>query len=295
MWMLRSRGIVKSVLLVGLVLIALSPEVLAGLPPTLKQGASGSLVQQLQTILGILGLYRSPVDGVFGSETELAVRIFQHNCGLVVDGIVGGQTWERLLSYARSLDEHVYQLDSGETLWSVARRFDLAATELVRVNQVKDPTRLPVGFKVKLPKDLFLREATARDIQIIPWERVNHLFKVGEEAKITDLLTGLSLQVVRLGGSLHADIEPLTEHDTRQLREIYGGQWSWSRRAVIFELRGLKIAASINGFPHGNKRITNNFPGHFCIHFWGSKIHLSQRVDPDHQRMLLLAAGLDYF
>lgn len=277
-------------------MLACASEVLAESPPTLKQGASGPLVQQVQTILGSLGLYRSTVDGIFGSDTELAVRIFQHNCGLVVDGVVGGQTWERLLSYVRSLDEEVYPLHPGETLWSVARRFDLASAELVRVNQVKDPARLPVGFKVKLPKDFFLREAAAREVLIIPWERMNHLFKVGDEARITDVLTGLSLQVVRLGGSLHADIEPVTAQDTAQLKAIFGGAWSWNRRAVIFELRGLKIAASVNGFPHGNKRIKDNgFPGHFCIHFWGSKIHQSQKVDPDHQQMVLAAAGLDCF
>jgi N-acetylmuramoyl-L-alanine amidase len=37
------------------------------------------------------------VDGIFGSRTATAVRAFQQTNGLLVDGIVGQQTWRRLL------------------------------------------------------------------------------------------------------------------------------------------------------------------------------------------------------
>jgi N-acetyl-anhydromuramyl-L-alanine amidase AmpD len=55
--------------------------------PTLRRGAEGSLVREIQTKLGI------GVDGDFGPRTEAAVRQFQRNKGLVPDGIVGPQTW----------------------------------------------------------------------------------------------------------------------------------------------------------------------------------------------------------
>jgi len=44
---------------------------------------------------GSIGL---TVDGVFGSETDAAVRAFQGNLGLTVDGIVGPLTWRALVS-----------------------------------------------------------------------------------------------------------------------------------------------------------------------------------------------------
>jgi peptidoglycan hydrolase-like protein with peptidoglycan-binding domain len=37
------------------------------------------------------------VDGIFGPKTEAAVRGFQQNDNLSVDGIVGRQTWTALL------------------------------------------------------------------------------------------------------------------------------------------------------------------------------------------------------
>jgi len=57
---------------------------------TLKRGAKGADVRHLQKLLGI------EVDGVFGADTEAAVRKAQAKHGLGVDGVVGPYTWEAL-------------------------------------------------------------------------------------------------------------------------------------------------------------------------------------------------------
>ena len=62
--------------------------------PTLRRGASGILVRQIQAIVGV------PVDGSFGAKTEAAVRAFQRTRSLVPDGIVGPDTWKALDSVA---------------------------------------------------------------------------------------------------------------------------------------------------------------------------------------------------
>ena len=56
----------------------------------LKRGSKGSHVKELQTALEL------SADGIFGADTELAVRRFQSENGLTADGIVGTKTWEAI-------------------------------------------------------------------------------------------------------------------------------------------------------------------------------------------------------
>ena len=63
-----------------------------GLP--LSAGSQGALVSQVQRALSV------SVDGVFGPETDRAVRRFQYSSKLQVDGIVGPATWSALFGSA---------------------------------------------------------------------------------------------------------------------------------------------------------------------------------------------------
>lgn len=63
---------------------------------TLRKGASGDEVRELQTMLAACGYDVGAVDGVFGSATEGAVRAFQTAKVLTVDGICGMATWAAL-------------------------------------------------------------------------------------------------------------------------------------------------------------------------------------------------------
>ena len=57
-----------------------------------KKGSSGAAVTEIQTRLKNWGYYDGPVDGVYGSKTESAVKFFQRKNGLSADGQVGDQT-----------------------------------------------------------------------------------------------------------------------------------------------------------------------------------------------------------
>lgn len=61
--------------------------------PELSNGATGSEVSAMQQVLQNAGLYPGPVDGDFGPNTETAVRAYQTQRGVGVDGVVGDQTW----------------------------------------------------------------------------------------------------------------------------------------------------------------------------------------------------------
>lgn len=56
---------------------------------TLKRGATGPAVAELQQLLESAGYYRGKVGGTFGAQTESALRNFQQRNGLKVDGWAG--------------------------------------------------------------------------------------------------------------------------------------------------------------------------------------------------------------
>lgn len=74
------------------------PEPEPGKKPTLKKGDKGSWVVLAQTELINKGYScgKTGADGDFGKNTETAVKAFQKDHGLKVDGIIGEQTWNAL-------------------------------------------------------------------------------------------------------------------------------------------------------------------------------------------------------
>ena len=68
----------------------------------LRKGSKGSEVFTVQSVLKAEG-YKGDngkvlaLDKSFGGNTEYAVKSFQRDNGLAVDGIVGAKTWDKLL------------------------------------------------------------------------------------------------------------------------------------------------------------------------------------------------------
>lgn len=261
-------------------------------PSVLQLGDRNEAVLVLQELLAAQGYFAAVPDGNYGPLTEEAVRAFQTSHGLKVDGVAGPATWE-------ALNALPYVIQSGDTFFALAQRFRTTVTALAEANPGVDAENLQIGMKLKLPP-LYPRAASApsrggaRAVlpgSLVPWEEAKHAFRDGATAEVTDVETGLSFTVRRRGGHFHADIEPLTARDTQVLRQLYG-KWSWERRAVVVDYGAGPVAASINGMPHGGENLSgNNFPGHICLHFLGSKTHGSASVDPQHQAMVRKAAG----
>jgi len=61
-----------------------------------KIGSTGKEVVRIQKKLKKLGYYHGPIDGIFGGGTYSAVKNFQREHNLKVDGIVGEKTWKAL-------------------------------------------------------------------------------------------------------------------------------------------------------------------------------------------------------
>lgn len=66
--------------------------------PIMRQGARGNITKLLQEKLVSFGYNTNGVDGIFGMGTKAAVIAFQKSKGLSADGIVGQNTWRKLLN-----------------------------------------------------------------------------------------------------------------------------------------------------------------------------------------------------
>jgi len=92
----------------------------------LEQGSTGTAVTQLQQALFVLGFDPEGVDGAFGPRTEGAVRAFQDERGLQIDGVVGGQT-RSAFAALQGISNHALVLDpDGRTLSMGALGGDVA-------------------------------------------------------------------------------------------------------------------------------------------------------------------------
>lgn len=123
----------------------------------------------------------------------------------------------------------------------------------------------------------------------LEWFGHENTIPKGAVVTIKDCKTGKTFKAKRWSGANHMDTEPYSPEDTATMKSIYGGEWSWNRRAILVQYNGHVYAASMNGMPHGTSTIDNDFDGHFCIHFTGSMTHESKKVDEDHQNAVKTA------
>lgn len=135
--------------------------------------------------------------------------------------------------------------------------------------------------------------STSYKTEVLDWYKDNVSSVIPKNAHfvIKDVKTGKTFNAVRWSGGDHMDTEPVSAEDTATLKSIYGGSFSWKRRAILIKYNGHVYAASMNGMPHGTTTISNNFDGHFCIHFKNSKTHGTDKVDSEHQNCVNKAAN----
>ncbi|KEI00373.1 hypothetical protein [Clostridium botulinum] len=152
-----------------------------------------------------------------------------------------------------------------------------------------------------------------KQVELLDWNTAKQIFKRDSKAKVIDVYTHKSFNVQRTMGTNHADTETLTKKDTKIIKEIWDG-FSWTRRPVIVEIDGRRLAASMSAMPHAgldsspafvmvNNRSAgfgrgqnldviknNDMDGHFDIHFLNSTRHMDGKKDPQHQNAILVAS-----
>lgn len=82
-----------------------NPACASGGYPRVFWGRRNTYVLVLQDALSALGFSTGGLDGIFGANTLAAVLRFQRSSGLIVDGIVGCNTWRALTSRAMGIGQ----------------------------------------------------------------------------------------------------------------------------------------------------------------------------------------------
>lgn len=312
---------------------------------TYKDGSRGSAVESIQQQLKKLGFFEGETTGYFGSQTETAVKKFQLKRGLHADGIVGTTTYKYLFENTASNSEakHVMSIKeiqnalkklgyytgavdgiSGNKTEAAIEKFQKAnkltadgivgtATKNKLVAAAAKKTTTTAKAPATTAKTTVATKSTG-DVELLDWwTGVSKVFKRGTKAKITDIGTGKTFDLVRTYGTNHADVEALTAEDAKIIKGIWGG-WSWVRRPVIVQVGDRKFAGSMTAMPHagvdnkpanttvaqrsgGYNRGTNfdsiknnGMSGHMDIHFLNSRNHYNNKVDPKHQAVVKQAA-----
>ena len=71
--------------------------VFTGFMPAIRKGDTGDVVEVLQKCLKYAGYYEGDIDSSAGPLTDAAIRAYQNDNGLKVDGIVGKKMWKTLV------------------------------------------------------------------------------------------------------------------------------------------------------------------------------------------------------
>ena len=278
---------------------------------SLRKGATGSAVKDLQTKLKKLGFYNAYVDGSYGDTTVAAVKAFQKKYNLTADGVAGSETLKKLDTAYKNADSNTSTDDDSLRKGATGTAVKTLQTNLKKLGfytayvdgsfgATTESAVKAFQKKYGLTADGVAGSATLKKIESavasassgkITTERLDwfnggkYVIPNGAVFQIKDVSTGLIFSARRQSGGNHMDAEPLTAEDTAILKKINGGTFSWRRRAVLVKYNGHVYAASIYSEPHGtNTILDNNFDGQFCLHFYGSKTHGTDRVDADHQK-----------
>lgn len=115
----------------------------------LKLGSEGNDVAETQSVLKRIGFDPGAVDGVYGSQTQQAVKNFQSRFGLTSDGIVGPMTWRILGRYLLGYD--IYTTRRGDSFFSIAQKFGSDPALLQAANPGQGAENLMVGTRLNVP------------------------------------------------------------------------------------------------------------------------------------------------
>ena len=212
---------------------------------TLRMGSTGSRVKTLQSRLISLGYLSGSADGKFGKLTKQAVIGFQKASGLTADGLAGKKTLQ-------ALEKSGSSASSSGTGSSASSASSSASSGSAPSSGATASG--PSGASVKL----------------LHWYNdIKPTLRNGQTLLIYEPSSGQSWNLRIYSSGRHCDAEPKTKEDTASMLKAFGGEKTWSQKAVYVKLpSGVWTIGSTHDNPHDSQSIKDNdFGGHLCVHF----------------------------
>ena len=220
-----------------------SSSLFGGNYATLRTGSTGARVTALQSKLISLGYLSGSADGTYGKMTAAAVKSYQKANGLTADGLAGKKTLQALEKGGTSASASSSASSSSSSASSSSGTPSSSAT-----------ASGPSGASVRL----------------LHWfNDIKPTLKSGQTLQIYEPSSGQSWNLRIYSCGRHCDAEPLTKEDTASMLKAFGGENTWSQKAVYVKLpSGTWTIGSTHDMPHQSGSIKdNNFNGHLCVHF----------------------------
>ncbi len=235
-----------------------APSPGAGSAGLIAFNSKGETVVRIQIRLRELGYFNYKPTGNFQSMTVEATKKFQrkqtdaNGLPIIADGTVGAQSMEFLF------------------------RHDAARADIDAV--------IPIGAA--------LSGTPGAKGELVDWGEVKTLLETGKSYLVRDFNTGATWRMTYTGGENHAEVECTSAEDAYSYRKAFGDAFNYSKRPVLIEIGGRLVAASLQGFPHGEDAISgNDMAGHACMFFNGSLSHVGGFPDVEHQALVYKASG----
>lgn len=164
-----------------------------------KEGDVSPNVELIQSTLKKLSFYNGKIDGIFGTETRLAVIKFQKKCKLIQDGIVGSDTWNALLPYINGYSYYV--INEGDTLYNIARKFSTNINFISVANPYIDFNNLQVGEVIIVPFGNSIPIDVSYTYKLLEMNvlALSTIYPFLEFGNIGESVLGKSIKYVRIG------------------------------------------------------------------------------------------------
>jgi len=144
----KSKNITFLLILIFVLIFSLKTSALQ-----LELHDRGKEVMKIQKYLDELG-YRVSADGIFGRSTEDAVKNFQRENNLSVDGILGEKTSQLLeKKVSEKVSYELYVVNKGDTLSEIAASRNLSPAKLKEFNSLSSDS-IKAGQDLKIPREI---------------------------------------------------------------------------------------------------------------------------------------------